>query len=167
MRFNCRTSFRVRKKGKSKSGFACGEFAIACILMVLVAALTSDITLLIFANSLNDAACRDAARAAGQNNNAASALAAAKAQLLMHATDGKFISQPGLTSTSAPDFIYNDFTGTPPANTSPYVTVTTSVNVRLPFLLDLFGVDFYGASKHTVLFRRQYTFPIIKEKFYG
>jgi hypothetical protein len=132
-----------------------------------MAALTSDMTLLIFAGTMNDAACRDAARAAGQNNNAASALAAAQAQLKVHATDGRFISQPQLTATAAPDFDYNDYGGNPPANTSPYVTVTTSVNVKLPFLLDLLGISFYGASKHTVLFTRRYTFPIVKTKFFG
>jgi hypothetical protein len=167
MKVKSRTSPRLRSKRNGQSGVDAGEVAIASILMVAMAALASDITLLIFANSLNDSACRDAARAAGQNSTSAAALVAAKAQLIMHATDGNFISQPTLTSTQAPDFVYNDYTGNPPANTSPYVTVTTGVNVKLPFLLDLFGANFYGGSNHTVLFTRRYTFPIVKEKFYG
>lgn len=154
--------------GRGRRGIGCIEVAISTFMMIAISSLALDSTLIIIASSLNDAACRDAARAAAQCNNSASALQAAQTQLAMHATDGYFVSQPQLTSTTSPDFVYQDFSGNPPQNTSPYVTVTTAVNVRVPCPIVFFGVGFNSqSSNNTMLFKRQYTFPIIKEKFYG
>lgn len=154
------------KPPRSRRGFSSVEVSISCALMICVVALALDLTLLNFATAMNDAACRDAARAAAQCNNSASALQAAQIQMKMHATDGFFISQPTLTSTSSPDFVYEDYAGDAPEDTSPYVTVTTSVNVRMPCPIVFFGSSFYGPGG-TIVFKRQYSFPIIKEKFYG
>jgi Flp pilus assembly protein TadG len=142
------------------------ELALGAILMITLSALVMDMTLLNFAMCLNDSVCRDAARAAAQTNTQASALQAATAQLKLHATDGIFVSQPVLTSTSSPDFVYNDFGGNPPANTSSYVTVSTSVTVKVPAPIVFFGAKFY-ASNGTLVMKRRYTYPIIKEQYYG
>lgn len=147
------------------NGLSMIEAAMGCFLMTCIAAIGVNITLLTFAASANDSACRDAARAAAQCNTSTVALQAAQAQMKLHATDGFFISQPSLTSTSSPGFVYQDYSGNPPANTSSYVTVTTTVSVRVPCPILFFGVSTY--SNGSIVFTRQYSFPIIKEKFYG
>lgn len=148
-------------------GVAALELAIGSFLMIAISALAMNLSLLILATTINDAVCRDAARAAAQTNNQAAAILAATSQLNMHSTDGYFVSQPTLTSTSSPYFVYNDFTGAPPANTSPYVTVTTQVTVKVPAPIFFFGASFFSKTNNTLLVQRRYTFPIIKEKFYG
>lgn len=133
--------------------------------MITLSALAVNIILLNFAMCLNDSVCRDACRAAAQTNNQAAALLAAQSQLRLHATDGFFITQPVLTSTASPYFVYNDYGGNPPLYQSSYVTVTTSVTVKIPAPLMFFGAKF--AQNGSLVMQRRYTFPIIKEQFYG
>lgn len=133
--------------------------------MVILVELGLNITLVIIGGSINDSVCRDAARAAGGQSNNAQALSAALGQLKIHRTDGILLSQPTLVSNSAPDFVYNDFGGNPPINRSPYVIVTTVVTVKIPAALFFYGGNFVQAGN--LQCRRRYTFPIIKEKFYG
>ncbi|HEY9677325.1 MAG TPA: hypothetical protein V6C76_04925 [Drouetiella sp.] len=153
-------------KLRNRRGASSMELAVGAILMITFSVLAIDMILMNFAMCLNDSVCRDACRAAAQTNNATTALAAAQAQLRMHATDGNFVSQPQLTSTSSPDFVYNDYSGNPPANQSSYVTVTTMVTVKVPAPVAFFGATFYSKNG-TLLIKRRYTFPIITEKFYG
>ncbi len=150
---------------KRKQGSAVIEIVITLSLMIVLAALGADLSLITYAMFLNDQACRDATRAAAQQSSSATALQAAQVQIKVHATDGFFVSQPQLVSQSSPNFVYNDYAGNVPANQSPYVTVTTSVNIKLPAPIFFWGNNFMpnGSMK----FVRQYTYPIIKEKFYG
>src|SRR5271169_3260799 len=113
---------------RMRRGVSSLEITISAFLMVVLSAIGIDVSLIMLGMSLNDSACRDAARAAAQQTSSARAIQAAQSQLQIHATDGYWISQPMLKSTSSPDFVYNDFAGNPPANTSAYVTVTTSTN---------------------------------------
>lgn len=151
---------------RNKSGAAPLELAVGAILMITLSALAMDMMLLNFAMCLNDGVCRDAARAAAQTNNKTAAIQAAQAQLKLHATDGVFVTQPVLTSTAEPDFVYNDYNGTPPQYQSSYVTVTTSVTVKVPAPIVFFGAKF-SAKNGTLVMQRRYTFPIVKEQFYG
>ncbi|CAN5436934.1 hypothetical protein BH10CYA1_BH10CYA1_37450 [soil metagenome] len=155
----------IAKVRNSRGGSAV-ELALGAILMITLSALAMNMILLNFAMCLNDAVCRDAARAAAQTSGKAAALLAATTQLKLHATDGVFVSQPILTSTADPDFVYNDYGGNPPANQSSYVTVTTSVTVKVPAPIVFFGAKFY-AKNGTLIMQRRYTFPIIKEQYYG
>ncbi|MGH9551476.1 MAG: hypothetical protein ACRD3W_18970 [Terriglobales bacterium] len=154
-----------RSARQRKRGVGCLEVAVASFLMVVLSALGVDVTLMVMACSINDVACRDAARAAAQRNTSAQALKAAQAELSVHSTDGKFISQPTLSSTSSPDFVYNDYSGNPPANRSSYVTVTTAITVKVPAPIFFFGIPFLKSG--SLQFRRRYTFPIIKQNFYA
>jgi|AGTN01.2.fsa_nt_gi hypothetical protein len=147
------------------TGYSSLEITIAAFLMVVFSAIGIDLSLIMLGMSLNDSACRDAARAAAQTSTQSNAIKAAQSQLQVHGTDGYWISQPTLRSTSAPYFVYQDFGGNPPANTSPYVTVTTTVNIRCPAPIFFFGTQFMVNG--TIQFNRQYTFPIIKLNFYG
>ncbi len=147
------------------TGSAFIEISVAFLVMIILTGLGLDLTLITLGMFLNDQACRDAARAAAQQNNSASALTAAQTQLKVHATDGIFISQPILVSQTSPNFVYNDYAGSPPANQSSYVTVTTSVNIKIPAPI-LFGSAVYVAAGN-IQFIRRYTYPIIRMKFYG
>jgi len=149
---------------RAQRGLGLIEIAISCFLMIIMAAFGLDLTLIMLAMSLNDSACRDAARAAAQQSTYSKAVQAAQAQLQVHATGGYWITQPLLASTAAPYFVYNDFAGNPPTNTSPYVTVTTTVKIRCPAPLFFFGVSFN--QNGMIPYSRRYTFPIIKETFY-
>ena len=151
--------------GRSKHGSAFIELAITLCLTIVLAALGSDITLMTYAMFLNDKACRDAARAAAQQTTSAGALKAAQVQLKVHASDGVFVTQPVLVSQVSPNFVYNDYGGSPPANQSPYVTVTSSINIKLPAPVFFWGTNFMSSG--SIVFVRSYTYPIVKEKFYG
>ncbi|HEY9778248.1 MAG TPA: hypothetical protein V6C81_31085 [Planktothrix sp.] len=154
---------RNSSRSRSKRGIGCLELGLSSFLMVVCSALGLNMTLMVMGMSLNDSACRDAARAAAQQSTSALALKSAQAQLLVHATDGSFISQPSLSSTASPDFVYNDYSGNPPTNASPYVTVSTIVAIRLPFPMLFFS---QRVATNSLNFKRTYTFPIIKETFY-
>ena len=154
-----------QRPSRSTHGSAFIEIAISFSVMILLAALGLDLTLITLAMFSNDKACRDAARAAAQQTSSAAALTAAQAQLKVHATDGIFVSQPTLTSQASPNFVYNDYGGNPPTNQSAYVTVTTTVTIKLPAPIIFYGVSFLSSGN--VVFTRRYTYPIIREKFYG
>jgi len=56
------------------------ELAVGAMLMITLSALAMNIILLNFAMCLNDAVCRDAARAAAQTNSKTAAIQAATAE---------------------------------------------------------------------------------------
>lgn len=131
------------------------EVAIASFLAIVLGGLSVDLTLLFLAAYINDAACRDAARAAAMVPTSAStlmtdnssetyaeakaaAMNAASAQLTVHTTDGHFISQPTLL-TDTSHFVY--YTG--PSNPWPpqqaYTQTTsgnqTTINAQTPYVV--------------------------------
>jgi hypothetical protein len=136
------------------------EIAASAIFLVVIALLAMDICLAIIGASMNDHACRDAARAASGAQSRAKALSMAQAALSMYRPDGFFISQPALVSTSQPEFEYNDYGGAPPPDTSPYVTVTTKCDVRIPAPVFFMGATFINNGKAS--FVQRYTFPIVR-----
>ncbi len=157
-----RSKIRITRGAR---GLACIEIGISAFLMIVLAAFGLDLTLIMIGMDLNDSACRNAARAAAQQSTAAKALQAAQAEMPVHDTGGNWITRPVLKSTANPDFVYNDFSGHPPVNVSPYVTVTTLVSIKCPAPIFFFGAPFLQGG--VVNFARRYTFPIIKQKFYG
>ncbi|MDZ4834748.1 MAG: hypothetical protein SGJ27_13305 [Candidatus Melainabacteria bacterium] len=146
-------------------GACCLEITITAFLMCVFSVVGLDTTLIILGMSLNDAACRDAARAAAKQSSADKAIQAAQSQLRVHCADGYWITQPVLESCSAPNFVFNDFGNHPPPNTSPYVTVTTTITIKCPAPIVFFGADF--VKDGAITYSRRYTYPIIKVKFYG
>jgi len=155
------SAFPNSRKG---SGINFVEVAISAFLMIALAGMALDISLVIFGWNYLDTICRDAVRSAAQQSDVANAILAAQSQLKIHATDGYYISQPALISLVSPDFVYNDYGGNPPENTSPYVTTTCMVNVKVPAPVFFFGATFSPTGSFQL--RRRYTFPIIKTKFY-
>ncbi len=141
---------------RRSSGFSFIEVAVSSFLVMVLAVVSINISILVFACAVNDKACRDAVRAAAQQPTAAKAQNFALASIKNHKTDGFFISQVQLTN-----FNYNDFGGAPPpAGQCPLVQVTTSVDVTLPAPLIFMGATLTNRMR----FSQIYTSPIIKTK---
>jgi Flp pilus assembly protein TadG len=156
---------------RNDHGISALEVTIATFLVVVCAAIGVDITILSLGYTFLDTTTRDAARAAGSQQTLATAVQAAQSQLSIHQTDGTFVQQPTLISAIAPYFVYQDFAGADPPspNQSPYVTVTCQEKIRLPVNINFFGANL-GALADTngyLTISRQYTFPIVKMKFYS
>jgi hypothetical protein len=146
---------------KRKSGQSLAELGVVGGLFVMISMLSLNIGLAALGSSSNERACRDAARAAAQGNNTDQAIRLAQASLLAHSADGYFVTRSTLSSS---DFVYEDFGGDPPPNTSPYVQVTTTNQVRIPAPF-LFPTGQTG-SNGLITFRNTYTFPIVKVQLY-
>ena len=152
---------RIRTMRRAASGVASFiEIIASALFLVVLALLGMDICLAIFGCSMNDHACRDAARAASSANSSAKALSLAQAALKMYQPDGYFISQPQLVASG---FEYNDFNSAPPPDTSPYVTVTTRCIVRVPAPIFFYGATFIKDGQ--AQFTQRYTFPIVQTRF--
>ena len=131
------------------------ELVTSALFIVVFALLGQDLALAVLGASMNDSACRDAARAAAQANDSSKSLQLAQAALKGHKSDGFFVSQPVLGALAG-DFVYQDFGGSPPADISPFVTVTTQCTVRVPAPLFFYSAEFL---KNGLLeFRQRYTF---------
>ncbi len=150
-----------RQNSRSNRGHLIIELSMITFLIVVVSVLCANIGIVSLATSLNDAACRDAARAAAQASNATAALKLAQAAIKAHSTDGYYVTIPTVDTSS---FEYQDYAGNPPANTSPYVKVTTTSQVRIPAPILFFGAQFSKSGKLT--FTRTYNFPIVKTQLY-
>jgi len=147
--------------GRKTDGHLVLELSVVASLICVAGAFCANLATVSIAASAIDLSCRDAARAAAQASDSASSLKLAQTAVKAHQTDGYFISQP---TVSANSFVYQDFAGNPPANTSPYVSVTTTSNVRLPAPVMFWGVA--SGTDGTTVFTRTYTFPIVKTQLY-
>jgi Flp pilus assembly protein TadG len=165
------------KNGRNrKRGVSAVEIAIVSFLVIVMVGIAVDATIFTMAYARIDSTTRDAARAAATQPKAstdsgltcAAALKAAQTQLSTHTTDGVFIKQPVMTGTSSPYFVYQDYGGSPTAPQSAYVTVTCSEDVFLPIPVTFFGASFgpFLTSGNKITMSRQYTFPIVKTKYY-
>lgn len=149
----------MRLKNNRNRGSLVLELAFAGIFFTVFAFLTADMCFALFCASFNDRACRDAARAAAQTANLSEAQKKVQAILKAHQSPALL----GGPSLYAP-VIYQDYGGSPPPNTSPFVTVATTTSVKLPFAPIKFigGTEF--APSGSVSFNQRYTFPIIRLK---
>lgn len=146
---------------RPRTGHSAIEFGVAAGMITVMALLCTNIGLLILGAGINDKACRDAARAAAQASNYTAALKQARAALKGHPTDGYFVSTPVMNDA---DLVYEDFSGNPPPDTSPFVSVTTTTVVKIPAPFIMYGARFGPGGTQT--FRRTYTFPIVKTTLY-
>jgi Flp pilus assembly protein TadG len=151
----------TRSIARSKKGMAALELAMTCGIIVAMSLVCLDVCFLVVASSVNDRACRDAARAASQQDSAAKAQDAARAALMIHRTQSNLVGQPTLVPEL---FSYVDNGGDPDIP-NPTVTVGTQTTVRMPVPVFLFGVNFgsdSGGNRQSFTFRKVYTFPIVK-----
>ncbi len=158
-----------RKANSRQTGVITIEFAVGSLFLIVLTALAINITLLMLAYEVNDRACRNACRAAAQQDNSTNARNAATVVVRNVGVDGYFLRKPTM-DTSGSNFVYQDFGGNPilAGENSPYVRVTTVMQVKTPaplfFLGNAFG-DNDGDGRHSIgdlwTFRKQYTFPIV------
>ena len=146
-----------KQKLRKKTGIQTFELAFGALFIILMTMLALDLMIPMIADSVLDRATRDAARAAAGQGDQATAVKAAQAALASHKTDGNYVSQPILTSTTPPDFVYQNYGGDPTQG-NPYVQVTCSLIAKLPCNIQMFGEHFSGPFT----FKRSYQFPIIK-----
>lgn len=137
------------------------ELGILAALFVVLAIFSLDVGFVILGSQMNDSACRDAARAAAQGSDYSTSLKLAHAAAAAHQTDGYFVAPPKVDDSR---FVYDDFSGNPPLNTSACVTVSTFTTVRIPAPVFFFNATF--GTQGTLRFSRSYTFPIVKTKLY-
>ncbi len=149
------------EKRNGRRGHSIIELAMLSVLFAVFAVFALDIGFVLMGSQMNDAACRDAARSAAQGSDYLTSLNLARAALIGHRPDGYFVTQPTLVTSS---FVYEDFGGSPPPDTSPYVTVTTTTNVRIPAPVFFAGASF--GTNGTLAFSKTYTFPIVKTTLY-
>lgn len=137
------------------------EVSLLSVLFVVIAILCLDVGYVMMASQLNDRACRDAARAAAEADNYLSSLQMAQAAVIPHKGDGYWVTNPKVATSK---FVYQDFSGSPPTNVSPYVTVTTDCDVRIPAPIFFLGASF--KANGIMSFTKTYTFPIVKTTLY-
>jgi hypothetical protein len=165
-------------KQRRRSGMGTVELAISGFVGVLFACLAVDMGLMMLGNQLLDRATRDAARAAAGQTTAALAKQAANAALKNHAADGFYVTTPVLSN---PDFVYEDWGGTPQGQTVPpgsgpqsgrvaqasFVSVTATNTVALPANLSMMSgalsLKMGALSTGKMTFRRTYWFPIVRQ----
>lgn len=144
-----------RRKGKRGSkGSAALELAAGASVVIAVVALSLNTCFAMMSYGINDRACRDAARAAAQGGNQQEALQLANAVIKSYNNNNGILSPIVVNQIS-----YNDFGGNPPAEQSPFVTVTTSSTAKIPAPIELFGQVVFGS---TLPVKKQYSFPIVK-----
>lgn len=151
---------KLVRNGRGHGGI---ELCCVAIMLVIVTILALDIGLVVTACNTNDRACRDAARAAAQGSDYGTALRLAQAAVASHKMAGSNIFQQPTLDTAA--FNYIDFGGSPPPNTSPYVDVTTSMQVKVAAPIWYAGTQF-NPNNGTLTLLKKYTFPIVKTTLY-
>jgi hypothetical protein len=136
------------------------ELSCTAIFFSVFAYLTADLGYVLYGADFNDRACRDAARAAAQSSSLAEAIKKVNAVLQSHQGNPVIMSGPALYAP----VVYQDFGGSPPPQTSPFVTVTTTTRINLPFAPIVFmGGATFGQTGNCV-FTQSYTFPIVRLK---
>jgi hypothetical protein len=149
---------QTRTGARKNSGSLILELTACTFLFTFFAVLAVHVGVMIFGAFLNDAACRDAARAAAQGKTITQATQLAQAVLVSHKQTNSFLTSPILLTP----IVYQDFGGNPPnPQTSPYVQVTTTTTANLPFgALNFQGLIFTQDKQLT--FSQTYTFPIVR-----
>jgi hypothetical protein len=149
---------------RANSGHGMIELACVSLLLVIASLIAADIGIIMLADSTNERAARDAARAAASASDPPSGLLMAQAAAATHGVASPFISKPTVLPAS---YVYQDFAGTPPPDTSPYVEVTTEISVKLPAPLFFVQAKLdMSSSTGRMVLRKRYHFPIIKTKLY-
>ena len=140
---------------RNERGLHLVELACSAVALSVMAMFCLDACIVILGFMFNDAACRDAARAASQAKDSTTALLVAQKAALAHKGDGVFCSTPAITSS---DVNYVDYGGNISSTNVPYVTVKSTCNIKMPA-----PILFLGANlKEDGLFQSvcEYTFPI-------
>jgi hypothetical protein len=140
-------------------GSAFVELAATAWMFVVFAYIAVDIGILVWGAWINDTACREAARAASQQNNDNDAKVAAARAVAAFATASNLVTSPKCWFTAG-NWEFEprlDANGTPQIKLGPYVKCTTRLDMTLPVPI-VFGET--GFTKY-LIFKQSYCFPIL------
>lgn len=146
---------------RNKSGTALLELVGISFIVIVMALISVNVGVLVFAAWLNDSACRDACRAAAQQGNSQDAQAAAVIACKQFATaSGGVVGDPKVDfSASRFEYeIFPDDNGKPQMDKGPYVKVSTTLNSKLPAPVIISNVGFTDL----LVFNQTYTFPLLE-----
>lgn len=147
-RLASRRSVSCAQSSRGARGTVFAEVVVSAFILIMLALFCVDVGMGIVAYSLNDRACRDAARMACKGKTASQATDLANAVLKTYES-AALVSQPQVESI--------DYQPTPGQNQIPFVTVTTTAEFRIPAPILLIGQK----SGDKFVLRKRYTFPIV------
>ncbi len=145
---------QLRVVSRNRTGTVFAELAIGCLVCISMSLFALDIGTAMASYSVNDRACRDAARAAAEGSNVTEATNLANRIVQSFAS-----TSPLITSPKVAGVVYKDFGGNPPDGQSPYVTVTCRATARPIAPLKILGLKVIDETFPLV---KTYTFPIVK-----
>jgi hypothetical protein len=153
--------FSICVHNRGQKGHRYFDIPIACMMFLVFSFVSADMGYVLYGADFNDRACRDAARGAAQTTNLADAINKVNAVLKSHQGNSMLMTGPSLYGP----VVYQDFAGAPPPQTSPFVTVTTTTKINLPFapISFMYGGPIFGQAGN-MSFTQSYTFPIVKLK---
>lgn len=146
---------------RNTKGSSLLELSAMGFVVIIVAIMSVNIGMLVFAAWLNDSACRDACRAAAQQESEGDAKAAAVIACNRYATSSGGIVGDPKVMLEAPCFEFQrwlDDNGKPQLEKGPFVRVSTSLKARLPVPVIFNGVGFTDLLS----FNQSYTFPLLQ-----
>lgn len=150
---------RIRKS--NSRGMSIFEMVGLGFVLVLVALMALNVGLLLFAAWLNDNACREATRAAAQQDTEEAAKEAAKLALTNFVTaSGSIVGSPEilLDKNSFEYQVFPDEDGRPQLDKGPFVKVSSKLETRLPAPIILTS----SGLSNKITFAQTYTFPLIE-----
>lgn len=149
------TRHRNTRKKRNQRGLQLMEVAASAVALTVMTVFCIDACVVVLGFMFNDAACRDAARAASQASTATSAMNVAKTTVAAHKGDGYYWSTPTIGTN---DVVFEDYGGKITATNVPFVTVTTNCSIKMPAPLLFLGADLKpdGTFNSTC----HYTFPL-------
>lgn len=149
-----------KRRKRSAHGSNLAELGAIITIMTMIVLFCVNAAVVFVAGNINNRACRDAARAAAQASTSTSAQQQAQAALKSYVSTNSFVGSPTFSTS---DFVYQDFAGDPPPDTSPFVSVTTTLTAKVPAPI-FWGMTF-GQSGN-VSMKQTYQFPIVKTQLY-
>ena len=152
------TAGRTGKQNRNLRASLTVELTCGSLLVLVFVIVGLHLGIAIFGAYSNDRACRDACRNAAQGSDLVEATKLANVILKGYPAAG-FLSAPTLTGP----VVYQDFGGSPPPQTSPFVQVSTKTLVTMPF--GVFAFFNSGPLQDgKIAFSKTYTFPIVRIK---
>lgn len=150
----------MKRSIRKEKGSIILEFVCVAFLLVAVTLIAVDCAICLFAAWNNDAACRDAVRAAAQQPSPDLARQAAVAAAAEFSGGSLRMTKPVVQfeNNQFEYQVYPDAQGVPQRDRGPYVRVTTSAVAKIPAPLSIFGVKMLDE----VTFKQSYQFPIVK-----
>ncbi len=139
---------------RTKRGSVAVELAAGALVTIGIVALALNVCFAMMSYGLNDRACRDACRAAAQGASAVEAEGLARTIVKSYSS-----SNSQLAPIEVSNITYTDFGGTPSADVSPFVSVTTRTTAKMPAPIEFFGNKVFADS---IPVQKTYTFPIVR-----